>query len=282
LTVSTCDDSGVIDTETLPLLTEVVTTPSFRLTFRGYDSREVDRYAHYMESEIEQATAVQHELAADVRSLAEQLDRAHEELAQLRRRPSVDDEVTFRHLGPRVEQILAEAHAEAEAIRAAATEHAAREREAAEAHVRLVRAEHARAIAEAEQRQRQLREEEERWTLRLRNRQGAVAKAEAYRTRIRRDAEDLLATAQAQHERVIASALARSEQVLTRAAAWAAQTREQALRDADSLVAEVEHAAEQTATGRPVRTRRLDSRPTRAGRPLRATGELKVVGSTRR
>jgi cell division septum initiation protein DivIVA len=282
LTVSKWEDAGVADTETLPLLSEVATTPSFRLAFRGYDSREVDRYANYMESEVEAAAAVHQQLAADVRSLTEQLERAHEELAHLRRRPTVDDEVSFRHLGPRVEQILAEAQAEAEAIRAAANEHATREREAAEAHARAVQAEHARAITEAEQRQQQLRNEEERWTLRLRDRQDAVARAEAYRTRVRRDAEELLATAQAQHERVIASALARSEQVLTRAAAWAAQTREQALRDADALVAEVEQAVEQTVTDHPAKTRRLDARPKRAGRPLRATAELKVVGSPRR
>ncbi len=272
----------MVDTQTLPLLSEVATTPSFRLAFRGYDAREVDRYANYMESEVEAAAAVQHELAADVRSLSEQLERAHEELAVLRRRPTVDEEVSFRHLGPRVEQILAEAQAEAEAIRAAAAEHATREREAAEAHVRVVQAEHARVIAEAEQRQQQLRQEEERWTLRLRDRQDAVARAEAYRTRVRRDAEELLASAQAQHERVIASALARSEQVLTRSAAWAAQTREQALRDADALVAEVEQAAQQSVTDRSAKTGRLDSRPKRNGRPLRATADLKVVASSRR
>ena len=261
---------------------EVVTTPSFRFTFRGYDAREVDRYAHYMESEIEAAAEVQNQLAADVRSLADQLDKAHEELAQLRRRPSVDDEVSFRHLGPRVEQILAEAHAEAEAIRQAAREHTTRERESAEAHIRLAQAEHAKIVAEYEQRQLQLREEEERWTIRLRDRQEAVARAEAYRSRMRRDAEELLATAQAQHERVIASALARSEQVLSRAAAWAAQTREQALRDADALVAEVEQATEQTATERTVNPRRFEPRSKRPVRTLRATGELKVVGSPRR
>ena len=139
--------SGVADTGSLPLLREVTTMPSFRLAFRGYDAREVDRYAYHVEAEIEAATAIQRDLAADVRSLTDQLGKAHEELSTLRRRPTVDDNISFRHLGPRVEQILAEAHAEAEAIRQAAIESAAWLREATDAHVRGVEAEHARTVA---------------------------------------------------------------------------------------------------------------------------------------
>ena len=116
-----------------------------------------------------------------------------------------DDTVSFRHLGPRVEQILAEAHAEADAIRQAATESAAWLREATDAHVRAVVAEHARTVADYDERERWMREEEERLTERLRTRQDAVARAEQYRDQLRSDAEQLLAAAQEQHERLIAS-----------------------------------------------------------------------------
>ena len=105
----------------LPLLNELVTAPSFRIGLRGYDTREVDRYAHLVEAELAARAAAHRELAADVRSLAEQLDRANEEVAVLRRRPAVDDEIAFKHLGPRVDQILSDAHAEADDIVASAT-----------------------------------------------------------------------------------------------------------------------------------------------------------------
>ena len=94
----------------LPLMADLrVTVPAFRVALRGYDTREVDRYANLVEAEIEATRAAHRELASDVRSLADQLDRANEELAILRRRPSIDDTVAFRHLGPRVEQDQAHA-----------------------------------------------------------------------------------------------------------------------------------------------------------------------------
>jgi cell division septum initiation protein DivIVA len=221
--------------------------PSFRLAFRGYDAREVDRYAYHVEAEIEAAAAVQRDLAADVRSLTDQLGKAHEELSTLRRRPSVDDAVSFRHLGPRVEQILAEAHAEADAIRQAANDRAAWLREATDAHVRAVEAEHARVIAGFEERRQWLRDEEERLTLRLRARQDAVARAEAYRDRLRANAERLLAAAQEQHERLLGSAVTYSEQTRARAIAAAKEIREQAEREAAAMLAVTEHVvAERT------------------------------------
>ena len=245
-----CDDSRVVDTGSLPLLSAVRTTPSFRLAFRGYDAREVDRYAHQMEAEIDAAAAVQRDLAADVRSLTEQLNRANEELSALRRRPSIDDTITFRHLGPRVEQILSEAHAEADVIRQNATENAAWLRDATEAHVRAVEAEHARTIAECEQRERSLRQEEEWLTQRLRSRQDAVARAEAYRDRLRRDAEQLLAAAQEQHVRLVASAVEYSEQARAHASAQAEEIRSRAEFQAAALVADAEQAAQASQLSR--------------------------------
>src|SRR5690606_27278224 len=88
--------------------------PAFRVGFRGYDTREVDRWARYMQAQVEAARVAHDELTREMRRLAEQLDRANEEIAELRRRPTVDDTIAFRHLGPRVEQILEHAHAEAE------------------------------------------------------------------------------------------------------------------------------------------------------------------------
>ena len=217
--------------ETLPLLAEVVTVPSFRIGLRGYDTREVDRYAHVMEAELEAAKAAHRELAADVRSLADQVDRAHEELAVLRRRPSVDDAIAFRHLGPRVEQILAEAAAEADEIRAAASRAAEALRVETLEQLRGAREDHAQLATEFEQRRQWLHDEDERWTRLLRSRQEQVARAEHYRRKVQEGAEEILAAANAEHDRIVSSALARCEQMVEEAALQADEIREAARRE---------------------------------------------------
>jgi cell division septum initiation protein DivIVA len=217
---------------TLPLMSEVATAPSFRVALRGYDTREVDRYAHLVEAEL-QATKVAHrELAADVRSLADQLDRATEELAILRRRPSVDDTIAFRHLGPRVEQILADAHAEADEIRAAASRAAEEVRSAAEEQVRAIQEEHVRVATDFAAHRRWLHDEDDRWVRLLRSRQEQVTRAEHYRRKIQEGAEEILDAATREHERVLASALARAEEMLDQATAQADQIRDDARRRA--------------------------------------------------
>jgi F0F1-type ATP synthase membrane subunit b/b' len=146
-----------------------------------------------------------------------------------------------------VEQILAEAHAEADAIRQAANDRAASLREATDAHVRAVEAKHARAVAGFEERGQWLRDEEERLTLRLRARQDAVARAEAYRDRLRANAEQLLAAAKEQYERLLESALTHSEETRARAIAAAQEIRERAEREAAAMLAETERTiAERT------------------------------------
>ena len=263
--------SGVVDTDSVPLLREVTTMPSFRVAFRGYDPREVDRYAHHVEAEIEAAAAIQRDLSADVRSLTDQLGKAHEELSTLRRRPAADDAVSFRHLGPRVEQILTEAHAEAEAIRHAANDNAAWLREATDAHVRAVEAEHARTVADYDERERWMRAEEQRLTQRLRTRQDAVARAEEYRDQLRADAEQLLAAAQQQHERLAASVLAHAEQTRARAHARAREIRAHAEREASALLADTERTIAE----------RMPTTPTRRSPPMRADGKRRTAGSRR-
>ncbi len=222
--------TGAVTAESapLPLLDEVVTAPAFRVAFRGYDTAEVDRYASRVEAELEASLDAQRELAAENRSLANQLDRAREELAILRRRPTVDDAISFRHLGPRVEQILATAQAEADEIRRSAAESALVMRERAVAYARRVEAEHERALARLATRRQWLVDEESSWTRLLAARQRAVARAEEYRRRVQRDAEELLESASAQHEQVVASALRRSELILAQASAQAATIRDSA------------------------------------------------------
>lgn len=215
----------------LPLLNELVTAPSFRIALRGYDTREVDRYAHLVEAELAARAAAHRELAADVRSLADQLDHANEEVAVLRRRPAVDDEIAFKHLGPRVEQILTDAHAEAEEVLAAASRSAQELRDSNQDELAALRAEHERAVADYEEHRRWLREEEERWTRLLRSRQEQVTRAEHYRRKLQEGAEEILASATQQQERLIASAMARSEEIIAQAHARAEEIRAAALEE---------------------------------------------------
>lgn len=216
--------------ETLPLMSELITAPSFRVAMRGYDSREVDRWVRFMETQVATAKNAQRELAAEVRSLADQLDRAHEELAVLRRRPSVDDTIAFRHLGPRVEQILSDAHAEADEILRSARSAADELRVRTEEQLRTAREQHTRADEESEAHRKWLQEEEQRWSRLLNARKNAAERADEYRRRVRRDAEELLEAATAQHERIVASAMARTEQMLAQTSAETTALREGAQR----------------------------------------------------
>ena len=209
----------------LPLLNEMVTAPSFRVVLRGYDARQVDRYAHLVEAELRARTVAHQELAADLHSIALQLDRANEEIAVLRRRPTVDDEVAFKHLGPRVEQILVDAHAEAEEVVAAATRSADELRARNQEQLDAIRAEYEQAVATYEEHRRWLREEEERWARLLSSRQEQVTRAEHYRRKVQEDAEAILASATQQGERVVDSAMARAEEVLAQANTEAARIR---------------------------------------------------------
>ena len=112
----------------LRLASPLETEPAFTLTFRGYNKREVDQYAHITETQLNAAVAERNDLVSRVRTLTDQLHQAHGELVDLRRRPSVDAKLSFRHLGPRIEQILAEAEQQADAVRAAAAESLTAER----------------------------------------------------------------------------------------------------------------------------------------------------------
>src|SRR5262249_60476466 len=98
----------------------------------GDERREGGRYVAEVEAEVAAVTSERDEACAQVQALAGQVHEVQNQMAELRRQTATDATVTFRHLGPRVEQILALAEEQAEAIRASAVDQAERER--AEAH----------------------------------------------------------------------------------------------------------------------------------------------------
>ncbi len=137
-------------TNTIGLTPPMATESTFSIVFRGYNKREVDQYTRLSEADIAAAQAERQELQARVRGLSDQLRDTNAELVELRRRPQLDSKVTFRHLGLKVEQILAEAEEQAEAIRRAAVDSVQHQKDQAEAELRDAEGLRARITREVE------------------------------------------------------------------------------------------------------------------------------------
>src|SRR3954453_4100954 len=116
------------------------TEPSFETALRGYEKKQVERYVARAENEIAALAAEREQAYSQLQAMAAQIDRLQQETSQARRQGGLGTEVSFRHLGPRVEQILALAEEQAEAIKASATDDIA---------ARLAEAERIRAEADA-------------------------------------------------------------------------------------------------------------------------------------
>src|SRR5690348_6960209 len=118
---------------------DAATEPSFETALRGYERKQVERYVARAENEIAALAAEREQAYTQIQAMAAQIERLQQEITQVRRNGGVGPEVSFRHLGPRVEQILALAEEQAEAIKASATDDIA---------ARLAEAERIRAEAE--------------------------------------------------------------------------------------------------------------------------------------
>jgi cell division septum initiation protein DivIVA len=95
--------------------------PSFETALRGYEKKQVERYVARAETEIAALASEREQAYSQLQAMAGQLDRLQQEAAQSRRQPALT-EVSFRHLGPKVEEILAKAEEVAADIKSSATE----------------------------------------------------------------------------------------------------------------------------------------------------------------
>jgi cell division septum initiation protein DivIVA len=225
----------------LRLAAPLETEPSFTLTFRGYNKREVDQYAHITETQLSAAVAERNDLAARVRALTDQLHSAHSELVDLRRRPTVDDKVSFRHLGPRVEQILADAEEQADAVRTAAAESLNAERKALELERAKLHESHAKMISEYESAKQSRRAEEEvEIAKRLEAVRVEVSEGQAYARRLRAEAEEIISGAQTEARKLVTDATAQSGKIRADAAEQATALRTKAEEDAASVAQSAE------------------------------------------
>ena len=231
----------------LRLASPLETEPTFSTTVRGYNRREVDHYAHIAETQLHAAIGQRDELAARIRTLTDQLHQAHSELVELRRRPKLDDKVSFRHLGPRVEQILAEAELQAEAVRAAAADSLTNERAALAAERAKVGDEFNRMVREYESNQQTRRAEEEiEIAKRLEAVRVEVAEGQSYARKVRAEAEEIISAAQAEARRLIAEANTAAVSIRGDVTEQLGALRVKAERDAAAIATSAEQYARET------------------------------------
>ncbi|HET6483686.1 MAG TPA: Laminin subunit beta-1, partial [Actinoplanes sp.] len=98
------------------------TEPSFDTALRGYEKKQVERYVARAENEIAALAAEREQAYAQMQAMNAQIERLQQEIVHSRKLNAPGPEISFRHLGPRVERILALAEEQGEAIKASATD----------------------------------------------------------------------------------------------------------------------------------------------------------------
>ncbi|MDY7087793.1 MAG: Laminin subunit beta-1, partial [Actinomycetota bacterium] len=211
--------------EILGLGGDAATEPSFDIALRGYEKKQVERYVARAENEIAALAAEREQAYTQMQAMNAQIERLQQEIVQTRKQTGIGPEISFRHLGPRVEQILTLAEEQAEAIKASATDDIA---------ARLAEAERVRAEAEAHA-HNGIRDFE----IALAARRAEEERADAAK---RAASEKALAAARQSAEQMRTEA----ENVLTRARAEAQQHADQAAQAAQRTRAEADGYARST------------------------------------
>jgi chromosome segregation ATPase len=216
----------------------VTTEPSFELALRGYDKKQVDRYVATVEAEVVTLATEREQAYAHVQALTGQLQQLRVEMANMRHRTGTAGRLSFRHLGPRVEQILALAEEQAEAIRAEAREQAAT----------------ATRDFETALSARRVQEEQEDERRRAAARAEAAAAeqraqtAEEYARRVRAEAEEYAGRVRAEAEAAAKATAEQAQQEFQRRQAQVEQDlrrqRSQAEQECEALVAAAKRNAE--------------------------------------
>src|SRR2546429_1969687 len=203
---------------------------NFEVAFRGYKQEQVDNFVRLTETDLATVTAERDDAYAQLQALATQVHQLQLELVESRQRVSgpttVTTNVSFRHLGDRVGQILAMAEDQAEAIRADAYESVAGERVEAERLLEDARRQHDQAIRDFEAALAARRAEEDAAATERRAKLDAeTAQAQEYAGRVRAEAEAALSTAQQEARRLTEHAAGQAEQVHAETDAYVAHHR---------------------------------------------------------
>jgi hypothetical protein len=222
-----CEDGAMSSgSELFPFGSMTAALPVFEMALRGYEKRQVDKYVHQAESEISALTAEREEAFAQIAELGMVIAQLEHELMGSRR--LIGDDISYRHLGARVEQILALAEEQAAEIRANAATGLTDEE-------RVLRQTRADIDAEAKDTTRDFeialttrRADEERAAAKRREDVAMeVEVAKAYAAKIRADVDKLYEAARLESERVGEATKAYAEQVRVETEAHARLVRSQ-------------------------------------------------------
>src|SRR5215469_10748734 len=192
--------------------------PSFDIAVRGYKKDQVDHYVHGLETEVAALGAERDEAYAQLHALAAQVHQLQNELTEQRRRGAGRvpvDQVSFRHLGPRVEQMLAIAEDEAEAIKARALASIEQQRVEARRILHDAKNQHDQAVRDFEAALAVRRAEEERAAAGRRSELDAeIARGREYVAQQRSEADTSLANARQEAEGIVGHARQEGEGIV--------------------------------------------------------------------
>src|SRR6266511_2605780 len=130
---------------------DITSRPGFELVRRGYDKPQVDQYVSQVGSMISRLAGERELALSQIQDMAAQLQRLQAEVTELRKRPVQVDRASFRHLGAMVDQILALAEKQAEAITSTAAQRAANRQAEAEKVLVEARERAAKTLADLEE-----------------------------------------------------------------------------------------------------------------------------------
>src|SRR5689334_15396493 len=219
-------------------------TPSastFETALRGYEKRQVDKYVLQVEAEVAALAAEREELYGQINLMSQHLQQVQHDLSNARRGIAPAETAAYRHLGPKVEQILALAEDQAVELRERV------EREIADREVALDRrkteldslAQDAARNFEVALAGRRM-EEEKAAAARRAELAAEVENARAYAARVRSDVDALYAAALQESTRVGDATKAYADKVRAETEAHAALVRNQT----DEEVAALRRTAE--------------------------------------
>src|SRR5437763_2541028 len=191
---------------------------NFEIAFRGYKQDQVDNFVRLLETDLATVSAERDEAYAQLQALTTQVHQLQLELVESRQRitgpTTITTNVSFRHLGDRVTQILTLAEEQAEAIRAEAYDSVSTERGEAERLLEDARRQHDQAIRDFEAALAARRAEEDAAAAERRATVDTeIAHAQEYTGRLRAEAEAALASAQREAHRMTEAGTAQAEEV---------------------------------------------------------------------
>jgi peptidoglycan DL-endopeptidase RipA len=179
--------------ELFALREDTTLRPSFELTLRGYDKRQVDEYASQVDSEMSTLVAERARALGQIQDLTARLEQVQTELHELRERPPQVERASFRDLGPTVDQILALAEKQAKEITDLTAQRAADQQAEAE-----------KMLAEARQQADRLREDSE----------ATYERAEQEAKRVHEQGAQEIEQARAEADALVEAACLRAQQEL--------------------------------------------------------------------